>query len=210
MKDRRKPKSNAVLKNLPSERQEQVAEWCAKRNDKDDSGRDIPRTGGLAFAQQQLAADGIKLSISVIGVFYSWWCLERDLEISFEREQQVLAQTGDPKKAREAGETLLMRLGLATADPKLIVAAAQTSDNRRALDLEEKSGKTKAEQKERSLAQKDEEIKLAERKFRRDTCREFIKWYDNVEAKRIVTGAGSNAEKIEALGRAMFGEDWDQ
>lgn len=209
MSDRRKPKSNAVLKNLPPERQEQIAEWCEKPNETNGDGNPVPKTGGLAYAQTQLANDGLRVSLSVLGDFYQWWRLQKDLEISFEREQIVLEKTGDAKKAREAGENLLMRLGLVSQDPKLIQAAAIMSDSRRALDLEEASGRTKAAQKDRSLSQKDEQIKLAERKFQRDTCALFLKWFDVEAAKKIATSGLSNKEKIDQLGLAMFGEDWN-
>ncbi len=92
----------------------------------------------------------------------------------------------------------------------IFTAATMAQDSRRRLDLEERSGKTKAEQKNRALEQKDTEINLAERKFQRDTCKLFLKWFGDQKAKEIVTGGGTNKEKIEALGRAMFGEDWDE
>lgn len=166
MKGRPKPKSNAVLKTLPRERQEQIAEWCAKPNERDADGKPIPQTGGLAFAQEQLAADGVKVSLSVVGEFWSWWRLEQDLEISFEREEQVLAKTGDRRKAREAGESLLMRLGIARQDPELISAAAKVSDSRRNLDLQEKSGETKAKQKDAQIAQKNADLALSDRRVK--------------------------------------------
>jgi hypothetical protein len=162
---RAKPKSNAVLKNLPAERQEQIAEWCVKPNDLDEeTKKPIPGTGGFAFARAQLAADGLKVSHSVLVEFFKWWQLEQDLEASFERERQVLEKTGDPLKARQAGETLLIRLGIASQDPKLIMAAAQVADSRRSLDLSERSAQTKARQKDVSLKQKDRDLQLAERR----------------------------------------------
>lgn len=208
MSDRPKPRSDALLKNLPRERQEQIAEWCRKPNDRDAENEPIPESGGLAFARAQLAADGLKVSLNLLSEFLSWWQLEQDLEASFEREAQVLAKTGDPKKAREAGEIMLQRLGIATQNPKLLQVAAQVQDSRRNLDLLEETGRTKARQKEVSLRQKAEEIALAQRKFRVSTCEEFLKWSENEAAKKIATSSASNAEKIEQLGQLMFGEDW--
>ena len=164
MSKRPKPKSTAILMNLPPERQEQIAEWCAKPNDVED-GKPIPLTGGLAFARAQLAADGCKVSLDTLSRFFSWWQLEQDLSISFEREQQVLEKTGDAKLARTAGETLLMRLGLATQEPKLIQAAATIADSRRSLDLIEETGRTKARQKDAQIQQKEKDLTLSERRI---------------------------------------------
>ena len=91
---------------------------------------------------------------------YTWWQLEQDLEISFEREEQVLAKTGDKRKAREAGEALLMRLGIAKQDAKLILTAAQVHDSRRHLDLQEESAKTKGRQGDARIKQKDRDLSL--------------------------------------------------
>ena len=41
------------------------------------------------------------------------------------------------------------------------------------------------------------------------TCEAFLKWFADKRAREIVEGSGSNAEKIERLGQAMFGEDWE-
>ena len=203
----RKVRSNAVLLNLPPARQEPIIEWCdAPKSESGPDGR--PCVGGYQFAREQLASDGLRVSLRALSDFYSAWHLEQDLEISFEREEQVLSKTGDAKKAREAGEALLMRLGLASQNAKLIVAAAQTSDNRRHLDLLEESGKTKADIAKAKLSQKDRDHALAVKKFQRESCKLFLKWFDQEAAKKIATGTGTNAEKIEQLGRAMFGEDW--
>jgi len=163
---RTKPKSNAVLKTLPRERQEQIAEWCAQPNERDADGKPIPQSGGLAFAHARLAADGVKVSLSVVGEFWSWWRLEQDLEMSFAREEQVLAKTGDRRKAREAGESLLMRLGIARQDPELLTAAAKVADSRRSLDLQEETGKTKAQQKNRQIDQGEKRLAHEREKFR--------------------------------------------
>lgn len=210
MSDRPKPKSNAILKNLPEERQEQIAEWCAKPNDRDEEGNIIPKSGGLAFAQAQLAADGLRVSLETLSRFFSWWQLQLDLKMSFDVEDQVLAATGNAAEARNAAESLLLRLGIARQDPELITAGTMAIDSRRSLDLMEESGRTKAAQKERSLAQKDEDLKIARAKFQRDTCELFLTWFEDKRAKEIVSSNGNHADKIAALGRAMFGEEWDQ
>lgn len=168
----RKVRADAVLKRLRPAAQELVIQWCETPADRDpETGKAMAGTGGNAFAKAQLAEIAEKFSLGALRVserslseFYSWYALEQDLEISFDREEQVLTKTGDRKKAREAGEDLLIRLGLARQDPKLIQTAAQIADSRRNLDLQEQTGKTKARQKDKQLSQKDTDLKLAERR----------------------------------------------
>jgi hypothetical protein len=193
--------STAVLKNLPKERRDQIAEWCAKKNDTDpETLKPIPKTGGLAFAQIQLAADGVTISIDTLSRFFSWWELEQDLEVSFEREDQVLAKTGDPKKAREAGETMLMRLGLAKQNAELIVAGAKVADSRKSLDLAERSALTKGRQKDQQIQQKDRDLQLAERRVQLLEG----KMREAKEAlTKVVTNGGLSPETARLINEAM-------
>ncbi len=168
---RKKVRPEAVLKNLLRPAQELIVEWSQRPEDRDVDKEPIKGTGGVPYALTQLAdfarlaaRPELAVAQSTLYDFLQWFSLERDLEISFEREQQVLAKTGDAKLARSAGETLLMRLGLATQAPKLIQAAAQIADSRRSLDLTEESGRTKARQKDAQIRQKDADLSLAERR----------------------------------------------
>lgn len=58
------------------------------------------------------------------------------------------------------------------------------------------------------LRQKDEALLIEKKKFQRTTCELFLKWFDEKSARDIAKSGLSNAEKIETLGKAMFGEDW--
>jgi hypothetical protein len=51
-------------------------------------------------------------------------------------------------------------------------------------------------------------LALDRQRFRRQTCELFIQWFEDQRAKDVLEGEWSNAEKIEQLGRQMFGEDW--
>lgn len=90
----------------------------------------------------------------------------------------------------------------------------------RALQIEEKSAAERArlerekleltkKLKTRQLDLKSEEVSLARKKFQRETCKLHLEWSENERAKAIAAGSGSQEEKIEALGRAMF-DDWDE
>ena len=51
-------------------------------------------------------------------------------------------------------------------------------------------------------------LALERLKFQRQTAEIFLKWYEDKRAREIVESRDGNAEKIERLGRAMFGEYW--
>ena len=64
------------------------------------------------------------------------------------------------------------------------------------------------QQNERKLDQNDETIALDRQKFQRTTCELYLKWREDERARNIADGPGTNDEKIEQLGQAMFGELW--
>jgi ribosomal protein L14E/L6E/L27E len=83
------------------------------------------------------------------------------------------------------------------------------------LDLDRQIAKTNGEIEleklkisREKLEQKNQDMALERAKFKRTTCELFMKWYGDQKAKEIMAGGGTNAEKIDALGQAMFGEDW--
>lgn len=209
----RKVRPEAVLKNLQRSAQELIVEWSHQPPQKDADGVAIPDTGGIAYALLQLreharlaARPELAVSQSTLYAFLQWFALEQDLEISFEREQQVLAKTGNVKLARDAGETLLMRLGLAAQSPKLIHTAAQIADSRRSLDLEEKSGKTKADIARAKLAQKDRDHALAVEKLVIASCEKIMKAARDPKMREIVESTIPQAEKIAAIRKAYFAD----
>ena len=52
-------------------------------------------------------------------------------------------------------------------------------------------------------------LKLAKQKFQRMTIDAVRKAASDPAIQAILAGAGNNDQKTEALGRALFGEDWD-
>lgn len=193
----KKPRSDAPLKNLAPKRQEQVIEWC-------DTPKSESCPGGYQHAREQLAADGLRVSLRALSDFWSWWHLNADMDESFEVEDAVLRKSGDPRKARDAAETWLIRAGLTRKDPKLILAASQVSDNRRRLDLEEKSGETKAAHKERALDQKDRDFALVREKFITQSCEKIMLAARDPKVREVVESAIPQAEKIAFLRQEYF------
>ncbi len=197
---RRKVRSDAVLLNLPDERQEQIIEWC-------DTPKSEGCPGGYQFAREQLAADGLNVSTRAVSDFYSSWHLQQDLTLARQVEDTVkLARPGEAKLAREAGEAMLLKLSLAKQDPKLFSAATVSIDMRRSLDLQEKSGETKAAQKNRSLDQKDIDQKLAREKFETEFAEKLLSGALRKKADEINAMDISHADKIAAMRTAAFAE----
>ncbi|HUB67463.1 MAG TPA: hypothetical protein VL981_08270 [Candidatus Methylacidiphilales bacterium] len=91
-----------------------------------------------------------------------------------------------------------------SASGEEMLKMARVISDLRAGDLD----KAKLKQADRKLAQTDEKLDLERKKFQRETCALFLQWYDDKKAREIVESSGGNAEKIEQLGRAIFGEDW--
>lgn len=57
------------------------------------------------------------------------------------------------------------------------------------------------------VRQKDEQIALEKKKFQRTTAELFIKFFEEEEARQIVQGRGSKAQKVDQLVQTMFGEN---
>jgi hypothetical protein len=145
-----KVRSDAWWAGFPEERLDQIAEWCK-----------APKTeespGGLQHAREQLAADGVKVSLSAVVRFFSWYRLQSNF-------------AGCENFARSVEEALKKTPGL-TADA--ISAAGQVAFTAAAtarqdpeefremeyLRLAKETAATKARQK-------DQDLKLAERRVR--------------------------------------------
>jgi hypothetical protein len=69
-------------------------------------------------------------------------------------------------------------------------------------------GKGRLDLETEKLKRKDEELRLAREKFKRETAELFLKWYSDERAREVAAAPVSNREKIEKLGQLMFGEEW--
>lgn len=56
------------------------------------------------------------------------------------------------------------------------------------------------------LAHKSRALEIAEAKFRRETAKLFIEWFEKEEARRIVEGKQSKTVKMDQLVQLMFGD----
>jgi REP element-mobilizing transposase RayT len=69
---------NSRLRSFPEEQQRQIAEWCTKPLEVED-GRIIPKSGGLAYAQAQLRAIGVAVSLDTLSRFRARWAKRQKL-----------------------------------------------------------------------------------------------------------------------------------
>jgi hypothetical protein len=56
------------------------------------------------------------------------------------------------------------------------------------------------------VQQKGEAIDLLKAKFQRDSCKLFLKWFDDEQARKIASGSGTKELKLERLVEAMWGK----
>jgi len=64
-----------------------------------------------------------------------------------------------------------------------------------------------ADLRQLQLDQRTRSLDLAEAKFQQETADQFLKWYDNEEAKRVASGKEEKTVKVEQIRQLMFGEN---
>ena len=188
-----KPRSDSKLKTLPEDRQEQIVAWARTPKTEDHSG-------GLAYAREQLAADGLKVSISTLSEFVSWYSLQQRFSKASARAKQIeeLLLEKDPnmspEKVREMGQAIFNLEAVDAGDAATFVSLEGL---RLAQDSAAFKGKIEVAKHQ-----------LAREKFAVETCKCFLAWFKDSKARDIAESGLSNAEKIAAL-RAEYFKDVD-
>jgi hypothetical protein len=154
-----KPRSDSKLKLLPEERQEQIIGWA--RSPKTDA---CP--GGLQHAREQLALDGVKVSLTTLSEFVAWWELQRRFSAADSRARQVveLLKEKDPSlspdKLRELGHALFTAEAIDSADAQTFVALER-------LDLDRRTAHSRGEIELEKLKIANRRVKLLEDRERK-------------------------------------------
>ena len=179
----KKIRPEAVLKQLPQEKQQAIIDYC------DGDPEHGLKSHSLDETVAWLRADGVSTSRRALSVWRSWYLLNAQLE----RNEQVALETVQQCKERgwiksaadelEAGQIFFTRLAMQQADNLGFarILREQTRIKQTVIDAQ---------------------------KFQRDTCKLFLAWFADKRATDVAAGAASNSEKIEQLGSLMFGEDW--
>lgn len=199
---RKKIRRDAKLLNLPEKDRRLVAEWV--------------RADGAQLCLQRIASQ-MHIQCSQVTLYgaMAYWESEEEND---KARAMALAQL----RHEEADKTMSTAEFMAALDRRMAMLKAAAKDDKgyndaRYLIIADESARTKADLeslklklKERGLAQKDQEIAVLKARFQRDTCELFVKWSADERAKSVLNSTGTNAEKIEALGQQMFGEDWNE
>lgn len=190
MSANKKTRADSLLRNLPEERQEQIIEWC-------NTPKSETCPGGYQHAREQLAADGVKVSISALSGFYSWYCLRRSYQLAEEHAetQEALMLNFDPEdveRARKFGKFCFIQKALQVGDAKTFARVEQLiqDDHKGALELRKQQFKEKIEPAKLELAER--KVELLERK---------LKAVDDAMEKAAERG-GLTAEALEEIRRA--------
>jgi hypothetical protein len=108
VKDLMKPRSDARLKNLPDERQAQIA--------------DFARNHSLAQTVQWLAGQQIKTSLSAVSQFLRWHRVKHSMDVNADRLRDKLAEVvrEDPSNYRldKLGEVFFSISAILDHDPR--------------------------------------------------------------------------------------------
>jgi hypothetical protein len=150
---------------------------------------DYLQTHSAAETRAWLAQDGLVVSTGALSAWRSDYLLRSQI-----RQAELDAHT--------FMETARKNSGLKEAE---IFAMGQQYFNLQAIKL----GDDEMWARTQKTRQREDLIKIERQKVQRETCKLFIQWVEDEEAKKIATSTASNKEKIEALGKKMFGEDWE-
>ena len=181
------PRADAVLKNLPRDRQHEI--YLRRTEGKEDQR-------SLAALRDWLREDGLKVSQRALSEFLSWYADRLALQESndtLEAFEEFLRKQKPGWTADKVRDTAIQFFISQTVGQKDVNKFATVVT----LDQNERFGKTKAKFKER-------EITLKENKFQFDAAKLALASVQKL--KVISTSKLSDVEKIDAARRALFGE----
>ena len=184
-----KPRSDSVLLNLPPEQQERIYTWLTEGVD--------GNTSYSTVAEQIYLDFNIKTSVTAVGNFWNKVVAPRRLRLSAQAASSL------KEVARGTGEDF-EEAALAACQQKAFELLAGPNPNPK-----EVIALFGSVLEARKIRVKQDALELLKKKYQRDTCKLYLQWQADEKAKAIVNSSGTNAEKIEQLGKAMFGEDWE-
>jgi hypothetical protein len=179
----KKPRSDSKLKGLPEDRQEQIIAWT--RMPKSQSS-----PGGLQLAREQLAADGIAVSLRALSEFVAWWELQRRFTAASSRARQIEElmrkqdPSMDPERVRKLGQAVFTLEAVEASDPATYVKLENIRLSQDSLDA-----KVRIENKKIALAER--RVRVAERKLE--------------DLKGILTDEALTPEQRELRMKQQFG-----
>lgn len=184
----RKTRPDAKLLNLPEDQYQTLVDWLL---------------AGLPYREvkRRLAEEmSISTSDAALSKFWSTCCgpallarRQRAVSMADEIAEAVAARPGEFDAATvDALKQKAFELAInPQADPRDVKGLFMLVLKARAQDIDR------------------EELRLAQDRFRRETAELFIRWAADQRAREIADAKGvGTEEKIEQLGKLMFGEEW--
>ncbi len=138
--------------------------WCEAGRDGSGSGR-----GGVAFAREQLATEGIDVAITSLRRFCAWFQLRELLEQARDSEELIDLDPAEIVRAHACAQKLLLDLALAERNARLLTLATAAVDRQRRLDLQSARDTWRQRQRERqwtqTVALREKALQLARDRF---------------------------------------------
>ncbi len=138
--------------------------WCEAGRDGSGSGR-----GGVAFAREQLATEGIDVAITSLRRFCTWFQLRELLEQARDSEDLIDLDPAEIARAHASARKLLLDLALAERNARLLALATAAVDRQRRLDLQSARDTWRQRQRERqwtqTVALREKTLQLARDRF---------------------------------------------
>jgi DNA uptake protein ComE-like DNA-binding protein len=187
----REPRSDAWWRDLSQERREQIAGWCRAKKTEDSPG-------GVQFAREQLAADGIKVSLSQVSRFFAFWRTREEFtgaaNICEAVKEAVRAEfpNASAEKLAAVGQIGFLARAIAEQSQEKYVQLQQ-------LDLDQRSAETRAKFKR-------EEIDLKRTQFEMEIAEKMLDEALLRKAQEIAGSGMSQAAKIAAMRKAAFAD----
>jgi hypothetical protein len=145
--------------------------------------------GTLAEVRDWLRDDGIEVSRETLSQFNSWYPLVQE----FREDNSTV-------------EALVDRLSEQRPDltPDQRFAVGQEAFELLAIRRHDEKSWTRLQR----LNLLRDAHALNEKRFKRETADLFLKWAEDKRAIEIAASGASNTDKLEQLGKLMFGEEW--
>lgn len=187
----KKPRSDSKLKNLPAEQQARIADWCAQDS--------LQSAASRCASEMQLS-----VSLNTVSEFYAWWKLKATFsqaEAHAKTVEEMLRKTfpgATPEKIAAAGQLVFTMQAANAGDAEEFRAMEQLRVTKESATANARIAEAKLKQGAQKIAQKDQDLKLVERR---------VKLLEDREAKtREVLGDGdlTPAEKEQRI-KAVFG-----
>jgi len=185
----KKPRSDSLLGHLPGEQHEMLVDWMME---------------GLPYAViQQRLKDEFGIIVKSASSLSRFWNENASAALLAKRQRAVALAD---EVAAEAQKT-----------PGRFDQATIDALKQKAFELAVTPGSNPRDVKQLYmlvLKSRDQDLDqanlaLQRRRFQRESCELFVKWYEDTRVAEIAGAKGlGSAEKVEQLGQIIFGEDW--